>query len=295
MTGMPESGVRYMATVGMFDGVHLGHAFALRSLAALACERGLKPLVLTFDAHPLATIAPGRAPSPLTDFSQKKDLISRLSADMAVQCLDFGHAMQTLSGAGFLELIHNKFGVDAFAMGYNNHIGHDRATPACLSDACIPVVTLAPFGHDISSSHVRRCIAEGNVAEAARLLGRPYSCRGTVVHGRQLGRTIGFPTANIKPLNPGQLLPAGGVYAVDVRFPSGIVSRGMANIGRRPTVESGHAEISFEVNIFDYSGDLYGSVLEIEFLGRLRDEKAFASLDELRRQLGRDMLAAKIF
>lgn len=286
---------RYMATTGMFDGVHRGHIFALRQLESEAERRGLKPAVFTFSAHPLSLIAPEKAPRLLSTPSERAALIRAVLPAADVVVLDLAPELLALTAREFLDMLHRDYGVDAFAMGFNNHIGSDRATAADLADAPIPVLPLAeaPADTQLCSTAARNAIAHGSIDEANRILGRRWCFRGRVVHGKQLGRKLGFPTANIEPVDSSVIVPPAGVYAVDVTLPSGAVERGMANIGVRPTVDAEGAPVSFEVHILNFYGNLYGEIIEVEFLCLLRREKHFRSLDELAAQLALDAQLAK--
>ena len=286
---------RYVATVGMFDGVHRGHVFLLRKLAEVARERGLEPMVFTFAGHPMCQLAPCQAPKTLTTAAQRADMIRQATGINRVEILDPKPELLSLTGNQFLHHIHDTYAVDAFLMGFNNHIGSDRADASALASACMPVIVMPelPAEYKVNSSTIRQALAEGRIEDATDILGHRWHYRGHVVHGRQLGRTIGFPTANIEPLEACQLLPKPGVYAVDVTLPEGRTLRGMANIGHRPTVDCADAPMSFEVNIFDCDADLYGTVLDVAFLGRLRDERPFSSVEALRLQLVADREAAR--
>lgn len=289
------SSARYIATAGMFDGVHRGHQFVLRALADEARARGMEPVVFTFAPHPMAIIAPDKSPALLTSPQRRASLISSLAGIKRVETIDVSPEFLARDAHSFLDDIHRRYGVDEFLMGFNNHIGSDRATAADLADSAVTVRALPPLdaGGNVSSSAVRRAVAECDFAAAEALLGHAWIYDGTVVPGQQLGRTIGFPTANIKPSVPGLLLPPAGVYAVEIVLPDGSVHRGMANIGTRPTVSGRDARATFEVNIFEFEGDLYGSTVEIRFLKRLRDERPFASLEALKEQLEADRREAK--
>lgn len=279
---------RFIAAVGMFDGVHLGHAHLLRTLADEGRRMGLRPLALTFSRHPLEIIAPAKAPALLTSSPQRCELI-RACGIADVRVLDFSATDFALSAADFVRRLHREQSVDALLMGFNNRIGSDRRNAVDIC-ADIPVLGATPYGGmPVSSSDVRRAIADADFAAASRMLGHSFTVRGTVVAGRRLGRTIGFPTANIATDEPRQLLPPDGVYAVDARF-DGTAVRGMANIGTRPTVGGHHR--TFEVHLIGFDGDLYGKKLDIDFIVRLRDERHFANLDELAAQLQQDRLSA---
>lgn len=283
---------RYMGAVGTFDGVHRGHAYALRMVAEQAQAHGLRPCIFTFAGHPLASIDADRAPKTLTTAAQKERLIKAIIPDAEIVYLE--PEIFNLTAAGFLKKIHTEYSVDAFAMGYDNHIGRDRRSATDIgADTPVKIVLLDKYADaDVSSSAIRRALATGNIKHANELLGHCYTVSGTVVHGHEIGREIGFPTANIST-DSVTLLPADGVYAVDVIIADGSRRRGMANIGRRPTV-GGH-DRTFEVNIFDLEADLYGTTISIEFLGRLRDEQRFDNLAALQRQLAADRVAAEAY
>lgn len=282
-----------VAAVGMFDGVHLGHAFVVRQLCSEARDRGLKPLVVTFARHPLHSLRPDAAPRMLCPLQERTELLKE-EGDVEILVLDFDE-IRALSAEEFLGMLHERYNVNLLLMGFNNHIGSDRRSATNLGLRCagVEIVMLPPRPGraGISSSEARAALAEGRVADARNILGRPYSITGTVVEGRKLGRTIGFPTANISPDAPDCVLPAGGVYAVDVRIGSDAPRRGMLNIGTCPTVQG--TTMSIEVHILDFEGDLYGQHIAVDFLERLREEQNFGSLAELRRRLELDRDAAR--
>lgn len=289
----------YIATVGMFDGVHRGHVFMLGQLAEIARREKFEAMAITFARHPLEVLAPERAPKLITTVEQRIELLKDSGTIERVEVLDFGRSDFCHTGREFLAMLHESYGVDALAMGFNNHIGCDHASAAALAGACIPVYEISELpadgGGEVNSSAVRKAISTGGVDVAAKILGRFFSLRGIVVAGKQLGRTIGFPTANISTADMvGIIMPPCGVYAVDVTLPGGASKRGMANIGHRPTIDGGlPQQLSFEVNIFDYNANLYGKTIDVAFLTRLRDEQHFPTLDDLRRQLEADRLSAK--
>ena len=301
---------RYFATVGTFDGVHRGHVYLLEQLKRLGKELGLTPLVIVLSPHPLAVLRPEAAPPILTAPEERMQLIRCLCGidDVLIQSLS--RHDYAFTARDFFKLLHEKYGVDALLMGFNNHIGSDRATAATLAAEGLPVYeakplngasTPVPEGAEgapapektacASSSAIRRALVEGDIATASALLGRPFSLKGKVVGGKKIGRTIGFPTANIMPTTPSQLIPARGVYAVDVTV-EGHTYRGMANIGTRPTVAGAGAEQTIEVHIIDFEGNIYGKEIIVAFLARLRDERRFDTLDALSAQLNADRLAA---
>lgn len=297
MTENNADSCRYAATAGMFDGVHRGHQFVLRHLKEEAARRGLTPLVFTFSRHPLEVIAPDRAPRLLTTPSQRIELIGELSGIGRVEILEPSPEFLRTTGHDFLTHLHESYGVDAFVMGFNNRVGSDGATPATLGNTDVDVLALTALEsrQPVNSSAVRQAIQAGDIAVAEEILGHRWLYRGHVVGGKQLGRTIGFPTANIEGGDPNLILPRTGVYAVEITLPDGTTHRGMANIGCRPTVDLPGAPASLEVNIFGFNGDLYGAQVDIAFLKRLRDEKPFGNLEELRQQLEADRSAAQNF
>ena len=283
-----------IATIGFFDGVHLGHRLVVERLVSIAHERGDESLVVTFWPHPRAVLQDGaRDLRLLTTLEEKKAMLSGLGVDR-VEVLDFTRSFAAFTAEQFLrDVLRNRFGVTTLLMGYDNRLGSDRLTAAQLlspADALgIELIEIEPFGHPaqthISSTKIRKVLEEGKVEEAAKMLGYGYSLTGVVVAGNRLGRTIGFPTANLKLYEPLKLVPGRGVYAVEVEV-LGQCWRGMTNIGLRPTV--GGTYTTIETHILDFDEDIYGLPLTISFLRRIRDEVHFASLDELRSQLEKD-------
>lgn len=280
---------RHIAAVGMFDGVHRGHAYLLDSLRRDADRRDMEPLVLTFARHPMSILRPDTAPALLTSTGLRTQLIHSLGiADVKV--MDFGKGDFALTAAQFIEKIKSRYGADALLMGFNNHIGSDRRTYADLIADGYDITAATPCPDiDASSSLIREQIHKADFGKAEAMLGHRFTVRGTVVPGQRLGRTIGFPTANIQPEDASQLLPPDGVYAVDAHI-DGDTYRGMANIGTRPTVGGHHR--TFEVHIIDFAGDIYGTSLDIDFISRLRPERQFPSLEALTAQLALDRTAA---
>lgn len=282
-----------IAAIGMFDGVHLGHRAILESLASLAVRTGREPLAFTFAIHPREILTDQTA-RLITDLDSKVSLISPFARTIV---LDYKRADFAASASDFISKLRDDYGVDSLVMGYNNHIGNDRRDAAWLTDNCEAEIFAVGQYHSgseaPSSSAIRQLIERGYIDSAQSLLGHDFIVRGTVVPGRQIGRSLGFPTANIETIEHRQLLPADGVYAVDVDI-DGKFRRGMANIGTRPTLVDGRGKI-LEVNIFDFDQDLYGKTVGITFLGRLRSEKAFPDLEALKKQLKLDKIAAQRF
>lgn len=283
---------RCVATVGTFDGLHRGHQRVLATLKSVARERGMVPLVVCFDRHPLETIAPERAPLLVQSPSERTNALYR--EGLSILTLEFTPELAALTAADWLRRMHEEHNVDVLVVGYDNTFGSDGVRMN-LSDyrrigAEIGVEVMeAPYEPRAASSAIRRLLREGDIEEANRLLGRPFTVTGTVADGKHLGTTLGYPTANVEASYRAQL-PRSGVYAVDV-VGAGGVRRAVANVGRQPTVAVDAPE-RLEVHIPGFSGNLYGERLEVRFLRRLRDEIKFPSLADLKEQIEFDISEA---
>ena len=280
-----------MATIGFFDGVHKGHLCLIEQMREEAKLRGMETLIVTFDRHPRTVVSPGHVPSLLTTLEEKERLLRRTGVD-EIAILPFTLELSQLTAREFMErVLSRELGVRALVLGYDHAFGHGGGS---LNDYIrwgeetgIEVIRAHEFETlMVSSSKCRRLLEQGDVAGAAEMLGRWYSLGGEVVRGFHVGHELGFPTANMQPETE-KLLPANGVYAVWVTLKDGTRYGGMLNIGNRPTIGNGEAE-SIEVNLLDYEGDLYGQRITVEFVSRLRDERRFASRDELMNQLAQD-------
>lgn len=282
------------AAIGTFDGVHRGHEAVLATLCDIARERGLTPIAVTFDRHPLDLIAPARAPKAITTIERKSRLLLRAGVSPVV--LPFDEELRSTTALEWMQRLRRDYGVEAIVVGYDNTFGSDGINLSIADyrrlakEIGIDIVE-APFVEGTSSSAVRKAVAEGDVARAAKMLGRPYRLSGTVVDGNRLGRTIGFPTANISP-DPVLAIPADGVYSALALLSDGTKHPAMVNIGRRPTVRRGDRR-TIEAHIIDWQGDLYGSPISLDLVARLRDEKRFNSIEALREQLEEDRLKVK--
>jgi riboflavin kinase/FMN adenylyltransferase len=279
--------------LGNFDGAHLGH----QALFAVARAHGGRSAALTFEPHPGKVLQPALAPRLLTSLPRKLELLEAAGL-AAIIVQPFTPEFARTSPAAFEEALLGGTGATLVVVGADYSYGARRGgTVATLAAAAavrgarlevVPPVTLE--GAMVSSSQVREFLLEGRVEAAARMLGRPFDLDGPVVHGDGRGRTLGFPTANVA--SPGELQPAAGVYAVRARVEgAGPWLDGVANLGIRPTF--GGVEPSLEVHLLDAARDLYGQVMRVQFLARLRPERRFASVDELRVQIGRDAQAAR--
>ena len=286
-----------IATTGFFDGVHLGHRLVIERLVSLARERGDESLVVTFWPHPRAVLQDGaRELRLLNSLEEKKGLLRNLGVDR-VEVLDFTRSFAALTAEQYLrEILRDRFGVTTLLMGYDNRLGSDRLTADSLKPIAdgmgMELMELSPLSFrpseasgEISSTQIRAALEEGDIAHASEMLGYGYALKGVVVAGNRLGRTIGFPTANMKLYEPLKLVPGRGVYVVDAEV-LGKKYRGMTNIGLRPTV--GGSFTTIETHILDFDEDIYGLPLRITFLRRLRDEVQFPSLEALKDQLEKD-------
>lgn len=292
----PDHSHRRIVSVGMFDGVHEGHRALLRDLLDKGAELHLRPAAVTFRCHPRHLVKPGNRVAMLMSLDERIDKLHRCGIEDVI-LLDFDEKTRMMSARDFMVMLHNSYDVKAIVMGFNNRFGHDRpegieAYREIGAPLGIRVFAAKEYRCDpslaVSSSAVRHLLASCEVKKATRLLGHPYRLAGRVVHGKELGRTIGFPTANIEPLDSDSVIPGNGVYAVEVHLPGGITRPGMLNIGHRPTVDSPYAPPSIEVNIFDYDADLYGKPVAVDFIAFMRHEQAFESISELTRQLAAD-------
>lgn len=304
-----NSPLKCVATIGSFDGVHLGHRSLLSQVRSIADERALKAVAVTFDTAPRRVLH-GGGDVHLSTLDERMALLRGAGMD-EVALLTFTREMAQLTAREFMQqVLREQLGVAVLVIGYDHRFGRGRAEgfddyvrygkelgiEVVRDEAC------TYGGEAVSSTRIRGCIAEGRIAEANALLGYRYSLVGEVVDGYKVGRKIGFPTANLRLHDEHKLMPAGGVYAVYVNFVgndgennhfqtdgnnSHAEHVGMLNIGQRPTLNNGE-ERSIEVHILDFEGDLYGKSLQLEFLERLRDEQPFESVDDLIAQLQAD-------
>jgi riboflavin kinase/FMN adenylyltransferase len=282
--------------LGVFDGVHLGHQSVIASSIEAARTNGGASVVVTFEPHPIRVLSPDRAPRQLlASLDHKCRLLERMGVD-AVLALHFDAALATMSAEAFFAMLREAGNIASIAVGEDWRFGRGRAGDVAFLRRCgeahgIAIHALPPIMHEgerISSTRIRQSIRDGALVNAAAMLGRPYGVEGVVAKGQQLGRTIGFPTANLALHN--EQLPPDGVWVVEVCSESDRW-HGVANLGVRPTI--GDSIRSLEVHLFDMSADLYGKILEVEFLHHLRAEKKFEHLDALRDQIGRDAATAR--
>jgi riboflavin kinase/FMN adenylyltransferase len=287
-------------TIGSFDGIHLGHGALIASTCGIAKQLARPAMMLTFEPLPREYLVPGDPPARLTDFRERWRVLER--SDLHYACvLRFDSALRSLSGEEFVALLTDRFQASAVVVGQDFRFGRGGAGSVGLLRAAadagrfalelVPSVCLDDVR--VSSSGVRAALAAGDFAKARDLLGRVYSMRGRVVSGEQLGRRLGYPTANIRMRR--RKLPLSGIFAVRVR---GVDAENpheardaVASLGVRPTVAG--TEPLLEVHVFDWSGDLYGRELDVEFVAKIRDEEKFDDLDALVRQMHRDAAEAR--
>ena len=299
-----------VVTTGFFDGVHLGHRHVIETVVSSARERGEEAVVVSFWPHPRAVLQQdARDLRLLSTLEEKKAMLLSLGIDR-VEVLPFTHEFAALTAAQYLDMLRDRYDATLVVMGYDNTIGSDKKTaeeltetycsrnPSDLRSSSLPTSLRAvgplPFmwpraatgsGEQhvsVSSTKIRKLLSEGDVEGGNEMLGYEYTLTGVVVAGNRMGRTIGFPTANMQLYEPLKLVPGNGVYAVDVEM-LGSVYKGMCNIGTRPTV--GGASRTIETHILDFDRDIYGLPITIRFKKRIRDERRFPSLEALRQQL----------
>lgn len=286
----------FALTIGFFDGVHQGHRYLLQQLEELAAANGLSAAAVTFDRHPRTVVQSDFVPSLLTTQEEKLALLSETFSGKII-VLPFTQELSEMTAKEFMQnILREKLNAEILLMGYNHRFGHGGGNPEDYvtwgQETGIKVcLAKALAGEKVSSSRIRNLISLGEVKKANNLLGYPYFLTGKVTEGKQIGRQIGFPTANLT-LPEQKLMPACGVYAVWVTMPDHSKRGGMLCIGHRPTVEQ-NGEISVEVHIFDFNGNLYGTSISIDFIEKLRDERHFDSLEELQKQLILDAALAQ--
>ncbi len=283
-----------VVATGFFDGVHVGHRLVIEQLVEAAAARGDESMVITFWPHPRNVLQKeARSLRLLTTLAQKKQILHELGVDR-VEVLSFTKDFSAMTMEQYLRHIMKEYGATAILLGYDNRIGSDAANSDQVARTAemlgLEVIRteMVPSqqGYAVSSTKIREKLEEGDVRRAAEMLGYDYSMHGVVVAGNKLGRTIGFPTANMQLYEPLKLVPGNGVYFVKVK----VLDRelyGMCNIGCRPTVGAGNAR-TIETNIFGFDEDIYGLDIDITFLARIREERKFDSMDGLKAQLELD-------
>jgi riboflavin kinase/FMN adenylyltransferase len=287
-----------IVTVGSFDGVHLGHQAVLREIARRADVAGRASVLVTFEPHPLEVVNPQAAPPLLTTDPERREILAQLPLDYVV-LLRFDRRLASFSPEEFVDrVLLDRCQMRELVIGHDHGFGRGRSGDVetlrrlgVLRGFDVDVVEVVDVADQhVSSSRIRRAVAGGDLATAARMLGRPYQVSGRVGEGERRGRLLGVPTINLADVPPQKLLPPDGVYAVRVEWRGGL-SEGMMNQGPRPTFQDGRRAI--EAHLFDFDGNLYGEWVRIEWVERLRDVKRFASVEALQQQLERDRIRAR--
>ncbi len=290
----PKDAGPAVATLGNYDGVHLGHAAILKGVVHEAARRRARALVVTFDPHPMSVVAPSRRPKLLLTRRQKLETLEELGLD-GVLVLAFDASVAALSPEAFVDLLVARVPLASVHVGRGFRFGHGRAGDldalrAAGSKHGFEVHGVEPVavdGETVSSSAIRGALDDGDPERAGRLLGRPFAVTGIVVPGERRGRSLDFPTANLRVEN--EIVPRRGVYVTET---SALVSRypSVTNVGVRPTFDG--TALTVETHIMDFDDDLYGERIEVRFLARIRDEVRFGSSAELADQIARDRAAA---
>ena len=276
--------MKCIATIGFFDGVHRGHQFLFEHLRTMAEERDLTPLIVTFEQHPRAVLDADYQPRLLTSLEERKAQLSKYGE---VLVLPF-EQIQPLTAAEFMTWLKEEHGVTTLLMGYDHRFGSDRLKRPQdyrrIGEQCgVEVITLSEYVEGewhVSSTEIRAALENGNIAVANELLGYPYTLRGRVVHGKGIGRTLGFPTANIEPIDARKVIPKAGVYVALINTPLMDDAPAFVNIDRQGIIEA---------HIPSFKGDLYEQILKLRFVRFLREERHFTSLEDLKNQIKADI------
>ncbi|MEN9918811.1 MAG: hypothetical protein RL662_1247 [Bacteroidota bacterium] len=282
-----------VATIGFFDGVHTGHQYLIEQLRGLAATKGLPSAVITFPMHPRRVLNKEYVPALLCAYNEKLRRLSATSVDYSV-VLDFTTEMSNMSAKKFMEnILKHKVNVKTLLIGYDHRFGHNREDGfeeyrKYGQEVGIEVLLANELsaGMPVSSSCIRHVLAKGDIKQANKLLGYNYTISGKIIEGFKVGRTIGFPTANMEIWEDFKVIPAFGVYAVYVHTEKQKY-KGMLYIGRRPTLQNGK-NISLEVNLFDFDEDLYGKTLTTELIEFIRPDQKYGSLEALKNQIFKD-------
>ena len=283
-----------VVATGFFDGVHVGHRLVIKQLTEAAAVRGDESMVMTFWPHPRNVLQKeARTLRLLTTLQEKKQMLMDLGVDH-VEVLPFTKDFSALTTEEYLRMLMERFGAKTILLGYDNRVGSDakdsdqvaRIAEGLGLEVIRTDMVPSVEGYAVSSTKIRQQLEAGDVQSAAAMLGYEYTLHGVVVAGNRVGRTIGFPTANMQLYEPLKLVPGNGVYFVSVET-VGRQLYGMCNIGHRPTVGSGNAR-TIETNIFGFDEDIYGLDIKLTFLAKIRDEVRFDSLEDLKTQLEND-------
>jgi|TARA_B100002003_G_C14115029_1_gene536340 riboflavin kinase/FMN adenylyltransferase len=296
---LKESHRGCVVTIGNFDGVHKGHQAILKQVKDKAGELGAPSMLICFEPQPKEFFNEHLAPARLTRFREKVELLEACGIDL-VLCLRFNEETRTISAQQFMDILTNDIKVRALFVGDDFQFGHDRSGGYDLLQSIgeqhgFPVTNLNTMTYEsrrVSSTHIRECLSRGDFAAAEEMLGHPYAITGKVIYGRQVGRTIGVPTANIHLHR--YRAPIEGVYAVEIQ---GLDAEyvGVANVGVRPTFEEEMLKPVLEVHILDFDQDIYGKFVKVIFMNKVREEKKFDGIDQLKSAISNDILSAREF
>ena len=289
----PQTLTPTVATIGFFDGVHLGHRYLINQVKIAASQCGWCSSIITFPVHPRQVIQSDYQPQLLSSPEEKIELLASTGVDNCI-LLPFTKELSLLTAKEFMQLLYDTYKVRMLVIGYDHRFGHNRAET--FEDYCrygqelgIHIMQATAYTQEqdkVSSSAIRRALLTGDIETSKKYLGYDYFLEGTVVNGYKVGRKIGFPTANLQVDFPHKLIPSVGVYAVYV-YVEGKQWKGMLNIGHRPTLNNGN-NLSIEVHILDFQSDIYNHKIRIEFIHFLRPELKFSSVDELVSQMQKD-------
>lgn len=286
-----------VVTIGTFDGIHLGHQALLERVRRHAAARARPSVLLTFEPMPREYLSPADPPARLTSWRERWRILAAGRGPDVLLLLRFGERLRNMGGAEFARLLATDLRTPLVVVGHDFRFGRNgEATASSLGELgrelgfeveVVPAVTLD--GARVSSSGVRSALSRGELDQARRWLGRPYSMRGRVIPGQRLGRTLGYPTANLRMQR--RRAPLGGIFATRVHGVGAAPLPSVASLGTRPTVDG--TELLLETHVFDFAGDLYGREIEVEFVAKLRDERRFEDLATLIEQMHQDAAAAR--
>ena len=294
LTGKSIMGGSFVGTIGFFDGVHLGHRHLIKQVREIAKKEGLPSAVITFPVHPRKVLQADYQPALLGGYDEKIEQLATTGVDYCIS-LPFTADLSKLSAEDFMQqVLKNDIGLHTLVVGYDHRFGRNREDgfteyEKIGQDIGMKVIRGEEYldnGESVSSTKIRTLLHEGNIEKANYLLSYNYTISGKIVEGYQVGRTIGFPTANIRSWERFKVIPKLGVYAVLVHIRD-IIYEGMLYIGKRPTLHD-DPEVSVEVNIFNFNGDLYDQSLKVEFIDFIRGDSKFSSIEPLVKQIHND-------
>ncbi|WP_129019671.1 bifunctional riboflavin kinase/FAD synthetase [Edaphocola flava] len=282
-------------TIGSFDGVHEGHQKIIKHVVDRAKSVGGESILLTFEPHPRKIIQPDQPLGLLSSLEEKMARITAEGIDHII-VIPFSRDFSMMSAEDYvIDFLYNTFKPYTIIIGYDHHFGHNRSgnihTLKEMLPASVQVIEIAEHlihEADVSSTKIRKAIMQGQITTATEMLGRTYGFEAVVVHGNKIGRTIGYPTANLQPTYGDILVPGIGIYAVKVQHKDRVY-KGMMSIGKRPTVTDDNI-VTLEVNILDFNEDIYGEKLYVEFIAYVRGEEKFSGLEELKARIAQDEL-----